>query len=129
MIIGIKIVLPKDERLKTSREFSTIYNLKRSVANPLLILYVGRKKADPSISTKVGFVVGKKVHKRAVKRNRAKRLMRETYKNIRNTDEFLLKNYEFLIFLARIPILEADYNQVHAGVTDCFKKAAKRFNL
>jgi len=53
-------VLPKNERLKTSREFSTTYNLKRSVANPLLILYTGRKKESPDIPTKVGFVVGKK---------------------------------------------------------------------
>ena len=119
-------MLPQDERLKTSREFTTIYNLKRSVANPLLILYVGRKKADPAIPTKVGFVVGKKVHKRANKRNRAKRLMREAYRNIRLTDKFLLKDYEYLIFLARIPILEADYSQVHEAVLDCFKKASKR---
>ena len=121
-------MLPKDERLKTSREFSTIYNLKRSVANPLLILYTGRKKSDSSIPTKVGFVVGKKVHKRAVKRNRAKRLIREAYRNIRKTDEFLLKDYEYLIFLARIPILEADYNQVYEAVLDCFKKASKKFS-
>ena len=75
-------MLPANERLKTSREFTTIYNLKRSVANPLLILYVGKEKTDASVPTKVGFVVGKKVHKRAVKRNRAKRLMREAYRNI-----------------------------------------------
>jgi ribonuclease P protein component len=121
-------VLPVNERLKTSREFTTIYNLKRSVANSLLILYVGRKKAEQSIPTKVGFVVGKKVHKRAVKRNRAKRLMREAYRNIRKTDEFLLKDYEYLIFLARPPILEADYKQVYDAVLDCFKKASKRFS-
>jgi len=121
-------VLPKSERLKTSREFSTTYNLKRSVANPLLILYVGRKKESSDISTKVGFVVGKKIHKRAVKRNKAKRLMREAYRNIRLSDEFLLKDYEYLIFLARLPILEADYNQVHEAVLDCFKKACKKFS-
>lgn len=121
-------MLPKDERLKTSREFSTIYRLKKSVANPLLILYVGRKKQDASVPTKAGFVVGKKVHKRAVKRNRAKRLMREAYRNIRKTDKFLLNSYEYLIFLARIPILEADYNQVYEAVLDCFKKASKKLS-
>jgi len=122
-------VLPSNERLKTSREFTTIYNLKRSVANPLLILYVGRKKQNAEIPTKVGFVVGKKVHKRANKRNRAKRLMRETYRHIRKTDEFLLKDYEYLIFLARTPILEANYAQVNEAVLDCFKKACKRLSL
>ncbi len=121
-------MLPSSERLKKSREFSITYSLKRSVANSLLILYVGRKKKDSSVSTKVGFVVGKKVHKRAVKRNRAKRLMREAYRNLRKTDEFLLKDYEFLIFLARIPILEANYQQVNEAVLDCFKKSSKKFS-
>lgn len=84
---------------------------------------MGRKKAFPEIPTKVGFVVGKKVHKRAVKRNRAKRLMREAYRSLRKTEEFMLKDYEYLIFLARPAILEADYNQVKEAMKDCFKKA------
>lgn len=119
-------MLPKNERLKSSREFVTVYNLKRSVANSLLILYVGRKKADDAVLTKAGFVVGKKVHKRSVKRNRAKRLMREAYRNIRKTDEFILKDYEYLIFLARPQILEADYNQVLEALSDCFTKASNK---
>ena len=122
-------MLPKNERLKNSREFITVYNLKRSVANSLLILYTGRKKPDFSVPTKAGFVVGKKVHKSSVKRNRAKRLMRVAYRNIRNTDEFLLKDYESLIFLARAEILEADYNKVLDAVKDCFKKSCKKFGI
>lgn len=121
-------MLPKSERLKTSREFSATYNFKKSVANSLLILYVGRKKASPEIPTKVGFVVGKKVHKRANKRNRAKRLMREAYRNIRKTEDFLLKDYEYMIFLARPEILEANYHQVYDAVIDCFKKVHKKLN-
>jgi len=119
-------VLPKNERLTKSREFSAIYNLKRSVANSLLILYVGRKKKTPEIPAKVGFVVGKKVHKRAVKRNRAKRLMREAYRHLRLREDFLLKEYEFLIFLARTPILEANYAQVCEALEDCTQKAFKK---
>jgi ribonuclease P protein component len=120
-------VLPKSERLTKNSEFVSVYNLRKSVANPLLVLYIGKKKEDLTIPTKVGFVVGKKIHKRAVKRNRAKRLIREAYRNVRNTDEFLLKDFEALIFLARLPILEADYNQVYDAVRDCIKKAYKKF--
>jgi len=121
-------VLPKNERLTENSEFVSVYNLKKSVANSLIILYTGKKKLYPSVLTKAGFVVGKKIHKRSVRRNRAKRLMREAYRNLRNTEDFLLKDYERLIFLARIPILEADYNQVYEAIKDCMKKAYKKLS-
>jgi len=54
--------------------------------------------------------------------------MREAYRNIRKTDKFLLKDYEYLIFLARLPILEADYKQVQEAVLDCFNKAYKKLS-
>ena len=120
-------MLPKNERLRSGREFKTVYNMKKSVANSLLILYTGRKKEDPDSPTKVGFVVGKKVHKRAVKRNRAKRLMRESFRNIRKTENFLLKDRAGLIFLARPEIVEADYHTVYSAVEDCIQKAYKKF--
>jgi ribonuclease P protein component len=120
-------MLPQNERLKASKEFTAVYNIKKSVANSMLVLYLGKKKENPEISTKVGFVVGKKVHKRANQRNRAKRLMREAYRSMRSTNPELISNYETMIFLARLPILEANYNQVYEAVNDCLKIAKKRF--
>ena len=122
-------MLPRIERLTKSREFAFIYRKRRSVANSLLILYVGLPKHDEAVPSRVGFVVGKKVSKRAVKRNRAKRLMRESYKNIRKAETFELKNYQNLIFIARPAIIEADYTAVNNAVNDCVKRAAKRFKL
>jgi len=121
-------MLPKQERLTKSSEFAFIYRKRKSVANSLLILYVGNKKRDKAAPTRTGFVVGKKVHKKAVKRNRIKRLMREVYKDISRTENFLLKDYQNLIFIARPSIIESDYHKIHAAMQDCIKKAYKKFN-
>lgn len=120
-------MLPKEERLVKNREFAYIYRKKQSVANSLLILYVGNKKRDEAFPTRVGFVVGKKVSKKAVKRNRAKRLMREAYKDLCRNKQFCLKNYQHLIFIAREAIIEADYKEIHAAIEDCTRRACKRF--
>ncbi len=121
-------MLPKQERLTKSSEFAYIYRKKKSVANSLLILYVGNKKREGTTPTRVGFVVGKKVHKKAVKRNRIKRLIREAYKNLGKSQNFSLKVYGTLIFIARPAIIESDYKTVRAAVEDCVKKADKRYN-
>ena len=120
-------MLPREERLTKSSEFAFVYRQKKSVANSLLILYAGNKKTDKTLPTRAGFVTSKKIHKKAVKRNRIKRLLRESYKNIKNTDDFLLKDYENLIFIARPNIIELDYYQIYDAVKDCFKKAYKKF--
>ena len=120
-------MLPKPERLTKSSEFNFLYRQRKSVANSLLVLYVGTKKPDLTQPSRVGFVVGKKVHKRAVKRNKLKRLLREVYKSMRKTDDFPLKDYRSLLFLARPGSVEADYNKVYDAVNDCIKKATKKF--
>ncbi len=121
-------MLPKQQRLTKSSEFAFIYRKKKSVANSLLILYVGNKKQDKEALSRVGFVAGKKVHKKAVKRNRIKRLMREAYKNISRAEDFKLKDYQSLIFIARPAIIESDYYKVHAALLDCIRKANKKFS-
>lgn len=118
-------MLPKNKRLKKSREFSATYNLKKSVANNLLILYLGKLKTSTEIPVRAGFVVAKKVHKKANRRNRAKRLIREAYRLLQKNDPSFFGNYQTLIFLARPQILDADFEQVKLAVVDCFKKSLK----
>lgn len=72
-------MLPKQYRLKSKSAFKATYKVKNSSHKGGVTLFAGILKKDDS-PTKVGFVVSKKVHKRAVKRNRLKRLMRESYR-------------------------------------------------
>lgn len=70
-------MLPKQFRLKNKKAFDATYRNHRIVSDSVLTIYTGKEKKDKSTFSKFGFVVSKKFHKRAVKRNRIKRLMRE----------------------------------------------------
>ncbi len=72
-------MLPKQFRLKKRSAFKATYKVKNSSHKGGVTLFAGILKKE-DYPTKVGFVVSKKVHKRAVKRNRIKRLMRESYR-------------------------------------------------
>jgi ribonuclease P protein component len=121
-------LLPKKQRLRQKREFDITYRVKQSVSNEYVILYVGKKKHDELKPTKAGFVVSKKIDKRSTKRNRIKRLFRETFKNIlKNEDAEFVKTRYAVIFLARQACLGASYDQIYKAVVDCINRAGKKF--
>ena len=72
-------MLPQSERLTRKRDFAHVYGRKKSIASPLLVLYVRRYDAKgPHAETRrMGFVVSKKAAKRAHDRNKVKRRLRE----------------------------------------------------
>lgn len=109
-------MLPKQYRLKNRFAFKATYKVKNSSHKGGVTLFAGIQKKE-ECPTKVGFVVSKKVHKRAVKRNRLKRLMRESYRlllkenNLGNSQKYLS-----LIFVGTEKALGKNFDEINSSI-------------
>jgi ribonuclease P protein component len=100
-----------DYRLKKEKDFNQVFaNGKRLYSSSLTVIYL------PSSELKAGFAVGKK-HGGSVKRNRVKRLLRESFRSFL---PFLGQNF-FFVF---IPKVKEEYtlNEFKESMGYIFKK-------
>lgn len=106
-------MLPKQYRLKNRSAFNATYRVKNSCHLGGVTLFAGISKKDACTPTRVGFVVSKKTHKRAVKRNRLKRLMRESYRILlKNNDLGNSQNFLSLIFVGSNQALNKNFESM-----------------
>ena len=104
-------MLKKKYRLKKSISFSAAFRLKNCKSNEFFIIYRGCDKKNNAFPTKIGFVVSKKIHKRAVKRNKIKRRLREIYFSMMKSNELPqnIQKAASVVVIAKSAALNADF--------------------
>ncbi len=121
-------MLNKKYRLKKNSAFNATYRLKNIISDNNICIYFGREKNNPDISTKFAFVVSKKIHKRAVVRNRIRRLMRECVRlMIKNNQSPALNKYLSIIFVAKYNAVHADFMQIDNSVKSLLDNNYKNY--
>jgi ribonuclease P protein component len=107
--------MEKKYRLRDNEQFQRVRKEGRSWSHPLLVLCVFPNGLDHS---RFGFSVSKRVGK-AVVRNRVKRLVREA---TRVRQEVITPGQD-LVFIARNPIREANFQEVDRAVEELLRQA------
>ena len=118
-------MLNKKFRLKRACAFNATYSNRDIESDSNICIYFGKNKTDKNIYTKIGFVVSKKIHKRAVVRNRIKRLMRESFRQIlKNPDNIYIYNYISVICVAKSPCVNSDYASIDNSLRSLISRKA-----
>lgn len=93
--------------LKTSRDFSLVYNEKRSYANKYLVMYIRENSMD---FNRLGISVSKKVGNSVV-RHRITRLIRETFR----LNENMFNSGLDIVVIARTGAKGKDYKDINSA--------------
>lgn len=110
-------MLPKKNRLTSDYDFRMVRRRGKKVRTSLFDLYYLEIKGGAL--SRFGFVVSTKLDKRAVRRNRVKRIFREGIKPILPK---IKDGFDF-VFWARRKSLEAESEQVRMAIRTALKKA------
>lgn len=105
----------KKEILRNKQDFDSVYRRGKSTPDRYVVLFYKKNNLDYN---RTAFLASKKVGN-SVLRNRAKRLMKESYRNI--CDQLPL-GYDF-IFIARNTINGRKYRDVSFSLLNAFKRS------
>ena len=108
-------MLPKENRLRNTKDFKRVYSRGRSYVHPLMVLYVYRAQGT---DLRIGFSVSKKLGG-AVVRNRIKRRLREVSRLLLSGADGGLD----LIIVGRSQLPAAGYPQLKSALEELFERA------
>lgn len=112
----------KEERLCSKKVIDRLFQDGNSfLVFPVKVVFLDTKLSS-TFPVQAGFSVGKKVFKRAVHRNRIKRLMRETYRLNKNELYKILGDRQLAIFFIFVGKEMADFTTIERSM----KKAIQR---
>jgi ribonuclease P protein component len=101
-------------KLKKTKEFKRVYSGGKSVSNRFVVMYY---MPNGLRINRVGYSVSKKIGKSVV-RNRVKRLLHETFRNL---NPFLNQGYD-VVFVARGKIADIDFHTLKESIEKLLKK-------
>lgn len=96
--------LPKQAKLIKTDDFSSVFNLRKRIASPYLVM---RFKPNLLNRPRLGLIVAKKTAKLAVKRNYMRRVLRELFR----LNQHNLPSID-LVIQAQKTFEKTDFNQV-----------------
>lgn len=108
-------MLPKQYRLRRSADLKQVRQFGRSLRHPLVIFLF--RKNDRAVS-RFAFVASRRVGN-AVKRNRAKRMLREA---VRRYLPVMEPGWD-CVFIGRAPLAQAHFDDVDTAVTQLLRRA------
>ncbi len=125
IIIEKRLTFKKEEKLKSQKLIDLLFKEGISFSNfPFRVLYIFSEESVAPLQS--GFAVSAKHFKKAVERNRIKRLMREAYRLQKNSLTEVLKNNGK--FMAVFFIYTGNLIPEYVEVADKMKNALKRLN-
>ena len=120
LTVQFQLMLPKENRLKKKKDFEKLFKEGKSFSEKFLVLKINKNNLN---NNRFGFIVSKKISKKAVTRNKIKRQLREIVRKEIN-------NYQkgFDVAVIALPDIESKNFEEISQALECILKKIKILN-
>lgn len=115
---GRRYTFVKEERLRRKKDFRTVFDNGKSLANRYLAMFFLVKGNTDSGVSQVGFITSRKCGKANI-RNRIRRLLKEAYR----LNKHKLKEKVYIILIARPPAQSLGSREAEKSLLNLWKRA------